>query len=63
MMPYDVGDLGQHWEHQAITWTNFDLTLPYYPGDNELKAVALATKLLQWIDGIKPLPEPMLTSD
>ena len=24
--PYGIGDLGQHWRHQAITWTNVDLS-------------------------------------
>ena len=25
-MPYGGRDLGQHWRHQAITWTNVDLS-------------------------------------
>ena len=26
MTPYGDIDLGQHWRHQAITWTNVDLS-------------------------------------
>ena len=26
VMPYGIGDFGQHWRHQAFTWTDVDLS-------------------------------------
>ena len=32
VMPYGIIELGQHWPHQAITWTNFNLSSEVFSG-------------------------------
>ena len=69
--PYSDIDLGQHWQHQAITWTDFDLKSMGFHGthlrpnsqkvlqisirNSELKKNALAKKLLPYFTGANEL--------